>query len=267
MAIHVTHLTNARRPGKRAAVFVSLGAALAVTAGCGDAPQPTTGASAASSLPAAAQPTSQVLADSDCQATPPSGPIDHLGYDLKFSAGQVRVAVSTTPSSLPVPAPAVPPPAAGQSAASSAAPSSSASSGAPGSRCYGFSRWGNADPSVPPDSLLFAFKGSSSDGARISFFVGDLTRAPRRAPMPAIAAEVGVSIDGDYYQSAQCTLQLTAMSAQRGAGYFHCPGAVEASANPFAPSDDVPYDSDASPAPTTSAPRTAMLSGWFTVTP
>lgn len=219
--------------------------------------------------------------------------------NLNFRAGEIRIAVSplitTAPTAQPtpvVPVPGVPTPPAGAppTAATSTVPSTSAA--VPATRCFAFSRWGNTDPSVPPDSLLFAFKDAAGrDGAQVSFFVGDLTGGAlppadgaRRVVPPLVApinAQVGVSAMGTYYHATQCSLKLTAISSARTSGFFQCPTATSTDANPFAPSDDVSYDSDdpavsstpgaPPPTPTSTttpeAPKTAALSGWFSVTP
>ncbi|GAB19418.1 hypothetical protein GOEFS_084_00040 [Gordonia effusa NBRC 100432] len=231
---------------------------------------------------------SAVVADDECQRTPPDGHIDRSGMNLNFHNGDIRIALSpivATPTPAPpkptpaVPAPAPPP---GQKPAVPSSTTSTAPA-APKSQCFGFARWGNSDPSVPPDSLLFSFKGPSGLGAQVSFFVGDLTGG---SPPPAggakrivpplvspINAQVGVSVNGKYYQATQCSLKITAMASARAAGFFQCPTATTSEANPFVPSDDVAYDSDESTPPpgsatppTTTTPQTASLSGWFNVT-
>lgn len=266
---------------------LAVGAAVTVAAlgACGsDSAGPSTSASATTS----AAPKSAVVADAECQQTPAAGHIDRTGTNLNFRTGDIRIAVSplttATPTTLPTPAPVpgapLPPGATSTPATSTPA--------VPAAQCFAFSRWGNTDPSVPPDSLLFTFKDAAGgDGAQVSFFVGDLTGGAlppadgARRVVPALVtpinAQVGVSAKGTYYHATQCSLKLTAISSARTSGFFQCPTATSSDANPFAPSDDVSYDSDdpavssapGTPPPTTTttstAPKTAALSGWFSV--
>ena len=131
---------------------------------------------------------------------------------------------------------------------------------------------------MPPDSLLFVFKGAGIDGAQIEFLVGELTGGvlppigtvrPRVGPLTGpINAQVGVSAEGTYHHSPVCALTITAMSAERAAGFFSCPSA----ANPLAPDDDVPYDADESstvppPPGAPAVPPAVSLTGWFDLRP
>lgn len=277
---------------RRHAALVSLAAVALLAAGCGSeslTPAPTTVVSSDANQPDGA---SAVVPASECQQTPATGHVDRMGSGLSFRNGQIRVAVTPLPSTTPAPAPApeigVPPVA----PIPSAPPSSTANQVK--SQCFGFGRWGNNDPSVPPDSLLFSFKGGTNDGAQVSFFVGDLTGGEpppppgeRRTVTPLVApinAQVGVSVNGKYYSATQCSLKITAMSSAKASGYFQCPTATTSEANPFAPSDDVPYDAEDSTTPTVAPPAVpgapapvpttttdavdqAALSGWFSVSP
>ncbi|NMO00656.1 hypothetical protein HH308_05430 [Gordonia sp. TBRC 11910] len=266
-----------RTPGAVAMATAALGG----LAACGTDAAVST-ASSPTSKPVSVR--SAVVADSECQQTPPTGTVDRTGSDLNFHSGEIRISLvptATTPTTVPAP---TPPPVPVAPTSSAAATSSSAAPAAPASQCFGYRRWGNSDPSVPPDSLLFAFKGDGSGGAQVSFFVGDLTGG---GPPPAggvrhvvpalvapINAQVGVSANGTYYQATQCSLKITAMSSTRAAAFFQCPTATTSKANPFDPSDDVSYDSDetaassavpGAPQAPSETPRTALLSGWFSV--
>lgn len=234
------------------------------------------GACATESTPApvsssAVPATSARLDPAECDTSPPTGAIDRSAHDLAFRTGEMRIAVRSTLR--PTPPPGGP-----------ARPSTPASAG--DRQCFAFDKWGNADPGVPPDSLLFVFKGPGSDGAQIEFLVGELTggvlppigdvRPTVRPLTTPINAQVGVSVGGMYYQGSNCALTVTAMSSQRGAGSFSCAVATRVAADPFAPNDDGPFDADesstAAAAPTSPAeqvgpPSSVGLSGWFEVAP
>ncbi|WP_244332758.1 hypothetical protein [Gordonia polyisoprenivorans] len=178
----------------------------------------------------------------ECARTPPTGAIDRVAYDLRFTRGRMLVAVSP--------------------------------SGGTG-RCYSFAKSGNAGPEVPPDSLLFTFSGPGTDGAQLEFLAGDLTGGgpPPVAGTPApgpltgpITALVGVLVHGVYRSSATCRLTVTAMSSTLAAGHFTCPEATASTANPFSPNDEGPFEDSSTPAMPSDA-DTATLSGWFELTP
>ncbi|MDL9938207.1 hypothetical protein QSJ18_15755 [Gordonia sp. ABSL1-1] len=251
-----------------------------VVAGCGTAA--TSDRSPSTSVTASPTAASPITA-AGCVQTPPSGPVDRMGHDLAFTTGFIRIAVSP---SAPQPA-LVPPPAPVPAPAPEPSPAPVPSAAEP-TRCYDFTRWGPPNPAVPPDSLLFVFKGPGVDGAQLEFLVGELTGGalppigrprPRVGPLTApINAQVGISVAGTYHHSTACRLTLTAMSAERAAGHFICDAAVESDANPLGPQDDTPYDADdesATPTPAVPAPPgaptpapeaqapTVTLSGWF----
>ncbi|UVF77201.1 hypothetical protein [Gordonia mangrovi] len=141
--------------------------------------------------------------------------------------------------------------------------------------CYGFTKSGNADPSVPPDSLLFVFTGPGADGAQLEFLVGDLTGGvlppiggvrPRVGPLDGpINSSVGVSVGGTYHHSTTCPVTLTAVSSERVAGTFTCSAVTRSESNPFAPDDNI--DDDAAPTEITSTETDVTLAGWFETTP
>jgi hypothetical protein len=172
--------------------------------------------------PVAAPPTAKV-ADDQCRIEPPAGPIDHSLQDLSFVTGHAAVAVT----------------------------GAGVDQG-----CYRFARWGNADPAVPLDSLLFLFKDSGSDGVTIDMRVGDLTT------LTTLNARITVVVDGTAFSADTCAMTLTALSATSVAGEFSCPTATHVFGNPFAPLDDT------EPEPTQSSPLpTVAVSGWFAVAP
>ncbi|WP_207843325.1 hypothetical protein [Williamsia soli] len=194
-----------------------------VLGACGDRSEPPESAGASSSdlAPTPSAAPNAKVASSECGREPPSAAIDHGLQDFAFGKGSATVLVS----------------------------------GAAGhADCYSFGRWGNADPAVPLDSLLFLFKGPAADGVTIDMLVGDLTVATR------VNARVAVALDDNTFQGDSCSMTITALSAEGVAGKFICPTATRVFGNPFAPLDD------AEPEPSQSAPLpTVALSGWFTV--
>ncbi|GEE00927.1 hypothetical protein nbrc107696_13730 [Gordonia spumicola] len=178
-------------------------------------------------------PRAKRLATSACDEPSATGKVERQGYDLRFTRGSMRVKVSLAGSE----------------------------------QCVEFAKWGDPNPEVPPDSLLFTFSGGRGDGAQLEFLSVDLAggKLPDTRPLGKlnhpINATVGVSIGGTYYTSSTCSLTLTSSNAHRAAGRFDCPTAVSQAANPLDPSDDVSYD-DPSTAPTAT---TAALSGRFDV--
>ncbi|MGP3708340.1 hypothetical protein [Gordonia paraffinivorans] len=253
-------------------VLASVSAVAVLVGGCGADETPSAGSSATTTTPA-----SRPVDPEACAQTPPQGSVDRSGQNLKFSTGSIRIAISQAP----------PPPGSPPGATTSATPKAT-ESGAPGpdaepeSRCYEFERWGPQQPDVPPDSLLFVFKGAGTDGAQIEFVISELTGGivppagggPRPTAGPLlrpINAQIGVSVDGVYHHSPACQLALTAMSGKLAAGSFTCPAATRVDANPFAPDDDVPFDADessAAPQPDPGATAdTVLLGGWFELRP
>ncbi|MDY6810157.1 MAG: hypothetical protein SW127_14230 [Actinomycetota bacterium] len=216
--------------------------ALALLAGCASTDSAGTGPSSSASTTARA-----VALEADvCREVPAEGRIDRAGHGLEFRSGSLQVAVER-------PGPG----------------------DANRSACYGFTKSGNADPSVPPDSLLFVFTGPGVDGAQIEFSVGDLTGGvlppiggvrPRVGPLDGpITSAVGVSVDGTYLHSTTCPLTFTAVSSDRVAGTFTCAAVMRSASNPFAPGEDA--DDDSSSADVTVTESDVTLSGWFETTP
>lgn len=202
--------------------------AVAVTAGalvlgaCGDQSEPPESAGSSSSdlAPTPSLAPNAKVASTECGREPPGATIDHSLQDFAFGEGSATVLV-TEPGGA--------------------------------SNCYSYQRWGNADPAVPLDSLLFLFKGPAADGVTIDMLVGDLTVATR------VNARVAIAQGDSTFQGDSCSMTITALSADGVAGKFTCPTATRVFGNPFAPLDD------AEPEPSQSAPLpTVGLSGWFT---
>ncbi|MCR5978625.1 hypothetical protein GDN83_12950 [Gordonia jinghuaiqii] len=242
---------------RTAATLVCAVAPLSALAGCGDTPPTATSTSVAPT--ATARPVDPAV----CANKPPQGNVDRTGQNFEFHHGNIKVAISDAPAKSSGRTPAVTTP-------------------ANGTRCYEFGRWGPADPDVPPDSLLFVFKGAGSDGAQIEFLISELTGGllppiggtrPTVGPLSApINAQIGVSVDGVYHHASACQLSISGMSGKLAAGSFTCPTAALVDANPFAPDDDVRYDADESsttpPAATgVGAPEHVTLTGFFQLTP
>ncbi|GAA4680103.1 hypothetical protein [Gordonia humi] len=170
-----------------------------------------------------------------CDAPTPVGDVDRSAYGLRYTRGTMRIRVEPTDAE---------------------------------ARCVEFAKSGNPSVEVPPDTLLFTFAGTDGEGGQFEFLASALTggRVPGSPPAPKltapIPARVGVSVDGLYYSATACSLTLTRVGAAAAAGRFDCPEAVADDANPFAPSDDVPYDEAPTP---TAPPATARLSGRFEV--
>jgi hypothetical protein len=194
-------------------------AALALGA-CSDQSDPPDTAKVSSSDPAPTPAPNAKVATSECGREPPNATIDHSLQDFTFGKGSATVLVS----------------------------------GATGQAdCYSYQRWGNADPAVPLDSLLFLFKGPTADGVTIDMLVGDLTVATR------VNARVAIAQGDTTFQGDSCSMTITALSSSGVAGKFTCPTATRVFGNPFAPLDD------AEPEPSQSEPLpTVALSGWFT---
>ncbi|WOC11492.1 hypothetical protein [Gordonia sp. MP11Mi] len=175
------------------------------------------------------------LALDDCDAATRTGRIDRSAYGLRYAHGVMQVKIEPSRGN---------------------------------DQCVEFTKWGNAAVEVPPDTLLFTFSGGGGEGAQFEFLASALTGGripgspPARRLTDPISAKVGVSVDGAYYAASTCSLALTQVTEKHAAGRFECPEAIAQDANPFSPSDDVPYDEE--PAPP-SSPRTATLSGRFEV--
>lgn len=201
------------------AVIVASGLA---SVSCSDQSDPpdSAGMSSTSLTPTPSIAANAAVPDSECRREPPNATIEHSLQGFAFTNGSATVSV-TAPGSAP--------------------------------QCYSYQRWGNADPAVPIDSLLFLFKGPAADGVTIDMLVGDLTVQTR------VNARVAVSFDGNTFQGDSCSMTITAMSSDGIAGKFTCPSATRVFGNPFAPLDDPePEPSQSTPLPT------VALSGWFT---
>ncbi|WP_245551896.1 hypothetical protein [Gordonia aichiensis] len=258
------HGTRSVRTG---VVAIAAAALTSTIAACSDSTSATRAAQSSSAVAAASAPQDPAR----CTEKPPSGTIDRQGFDLSFTRGQILIASGQTTAS----------PSAQEGR--TALPATSAAqqmSSAPA--CYEFARWGQPKPDVPPDTLLFVFKGDGTDGAQIEFPVGELTGEhlpPTDGPRPPvgpltapITASVGLSERGMYRSSSACRLTVTAMSSKRAAGSFECPESVASAQNPLAPDDDVPFDdegttSTGTPAPDTASQRPVRLTGWFDLRP
>lgn len=251
-----------RRPLVRTSgvgALAAVSAAALLMSGCASNPAP-----APTSTSTAPTPTAHPIDPAKCAEKPPQGKVDRGGHGLTFRSGDIRIAITE-------PAPTT----SGLPAAGSAPSADNATS------CYEFKRWGPEQPDVPPDSLLFVFKGIGTDGAQIEFPVSELTGGtvppagggprPTAGPLTKpINAQIGISVDGVYHQSSACQLSITGMTGKLAAGSFTCPEASRVDANPFAPDDDVAYDADessTSPEPDAGTPPTVVLSGRFQLTP
>ncbi|MCF8570318.1 hypothetical protein L5G32_08565 [Gordonia sp. HY002] len=176
------------------------------------------------------------LSLADCDEATPTGTVNRSAYGLKYSRGVMQVKIEPSDGRR--------------------------------SQCVEFAKWGNESVESPPDSLLFTFSGGNGEGGQFEFLASALTgeRTPANRTVgeltDPISAMVGVSAAGTYYTAPACSLTLTKVSGRHTAGRFTCTQAVAQNADPFAPSDDVPYDED--PAPT-STPLTARLTGRFDV--
>lgn len=251
----------------RTGVVAIAAAALASTiAACADSTSATRAAQSSSAVAVASVPQDPAR----CTEKPPSGTIDRQGFDLSFTRGQILIASgrTTAPSAQPG-QPPLPTTSAAQQMSSAPA-------------CYEFARWGQPKPDVPPDTLLFVFKGEGTDGAQIEFPVGELTGEhlpPTDGPRPPvgplttpITASVGLSERGMYRSSSACRLTVTAMSSKRAAGSFECAESTVAEQNPLAPDDEVADDDTAvatAPGATPTAEQGApvKLAGWFDLRP
>ncbi|ATD70092.1 MULTISPECIES: hypothetical protein [Gordonia] len=249
------HLVRTRGVG---ALIVVSATALLIS-GCAGGQPP-----AATSTSVAPTPTARPIDPAKCAEKPLQGNVDRGGHGLDFRSGDIRIAITEQAATT-----------AGLPAAGNRETSEEATT------CYEFARWGPARPDVPPDSLLFVFKGTGTDGAQIEFPVSELTGGtvppagggprPTAGPLTTpINAQIGVSVDGVYHQSSACRLSISGMSGKLAAGSFTCPEAARVDANPFAPDDDVAYDTDESSTsrrPDAGTPSTVVLSGRFQVTP
>ncbi len=201
------------------ALAIATGLALVSCSDQSDPPD-SAGMSSTSLTPTPSIAANAAVPESECQREPPNATIEHSLQGFAFANGSAAVSVT-----------------------------------APGAatQCYSYRRWGNADPAVPLDSLLFMFKGPAADGVTIDMLVGDLT------VQTLVNARVAVSFGGNTFQGDSCSMTITALSDDGVAGKFTCPTATRVFGNPFAPLDDPePEPSQSSPLPT------VALSGWFT---
>ncbi|NLG46202.1 hypothetical protein [Gordonia sp. (in: high G+C Gram-positive bacteria)] len=220
-----------------AAAGAALLLALTACGGGGSSSTSSTSASVPAPAPAPTQATTEQIAAADCQKTPQSGPVVRSGYGLNYSSGEMNIAVTPVDGA---------------------------------TRCVQFTKSGRTDPVVPPDALLFTFAGDRGEGAQVEFLAVDLAGgilpwpvgASARTPGSPITATVGVSLDGVYYTSSTCTLELPTVTENKAAGKFTCPEAIAQSANPLDPTDDVGHEDSQNPA---GAPKTAVVSGLFEV--
>ncbi|WP_051198594.1 hypothetical protein [Gordonia shandongensis] len=216
-----------------AAAVIAVGAgALALTA-CSPAAEETA-VSAPPTAPAGEPASTERLPATDCEQTPESGKVDTTGYALRYSTGTMRISVRTKGGS---------------------------------ATCLGFTKTGSADPQVPPDTVLFTFRGSRGEGALLEFPSVNLSRGvlpwPRgkvTTPHSTFTSTVGVSHGGDYFTSQRCTVRLARVTPAGAAGTVECPDALATTANPFDPSDDVSHED---PADRPSPPDSASLRGVF----
>lgn len=209
-------------------------AVAALLAGC-DSPD----RSARDSAPTApANPPATRLDPIACAMTPPGGEVVRTGYGLDYPAGDMHIGMTPLDGAPPV--------------------------------CIRFAKSGPVDPQVPPDAILFTFAGPDGEGSQIEFEAVALTGGvlphlgngiiPRVGPLDhPIAARVGLSLDGRYYASDQCTLLFTQVTQDGANGRFDCPTAALMPGNAFAPDDDVDFDADDTVPP----PPVAALGGWF----
>ena len=176
------------------------------------------------------------LSVADCDEATPTGKVDRRAYGLTYSRGVMQVKIDPSDGRR--------------------------------SQCVEFAKWGNESVEIPPDSLLFTFSGGNGEGGQFEFLASALTgeRTPGQRTVgeltDPISAMIGVSVGGTYYTAPACSLTLTKVSGHHAAGRFACAQAVAQDANPFAPSDDVPYDDAPTP---TASPLTASLTGRFDV--
>ncbi|MFT3715888.1 MAG: hypothetical protein QM774_08055 [Gordonia sp. (in: high G+C Gram-positive bacteria)] len=172
----------------------------------------------------------------DCARQPAPGRVNRSGYGMDYTVGAVYVEVAPF--------------------------------GGGDATCTMMGKSGPADPQVPGDTLLLSFAATGGRGAQIEFssiaFTGGIPPVNGTVVTPgpltqALDATVGVSLDGKYLSSSQCTVSFAEVTRRRTAGRFECPSAQPWTANPFDPTDDVDYDAAAQP----SGPAEASLSGWF----
>lgn len=305
------------RPGARAALVTAVTAVvLSVTAtacSSGDRPAPKT------ATPTAAKAATARVPIHECQTIPDDGRIYRSGSKLDFKRGSMLVAIpknrashrppttgtpgptQTLPTNVvpqtpqfpqQAPAPQYPhfPPAGHDRTRKHRVVPVTNAPAAPtdDEECISLRKWGRASPEVPPDGLLFTFRGAGTDGAQISFPAVSLTGGvlppvgpnhPKVGPLvESFPADIGISLGGKYYLAVGCPLKVVAMSSRRAAGHFTCTNAIPMRENPLAPDEaetDLDDGTDTTPperpAPPpgqpVAAPDAIRISGWFEVNP
>ncbi|WP_299575696.1 hypothetical protein [uncultured Williamsia sp.] len=167
--------------------------------------------------------------EQQCATAPPKGELTKPQGPFRFSRGEVAVSVRRLPP------PLAPDRTPGESGAASTI------------GCFRYPHWGPADPVLPVESVVMAFRDSATDGVLLEMSLPDFVSRPR------LVGQVGVVIEGRHYQASSCSVETTVLTETRAAGLFTCPSAVLAETNPFAPDDDI-APSDRSPEPTTQTP-------------
>lgn len=215
------------RPRTDTRVPIVLVACALLATACGstaqrtDAPRP---------APSSATPTAAGRVDDKlCATAPPKGTLTKPQGPFRFTNGEVAVSVRRLPP------PLAPDRTPGESGAASNV------------GCFRYPRWGPADPVLPVESAVMAFRDSATDGVLLEMSLPDLVSRP------TLVGQVGVVIEGRHYQAATCSVETTELTETRAAGRFTCPSAVLTDTNPFAPDDDI-APSDRSPEPTTTTP-------------
>lgn len=172
--------------------------------------------------------------DQRCASAPPKGTLTKPQGPFRFTTGEVAVSVRRLPP------PQAPDRTPGESGAASNV------------GCFRYPHWGPADPVLPVESVVMAFRDDATDGVLLEMSLPDFVSRP------TLVGQVGVVVEGRHYQAATCSIETTELSETRAAGRFTCPSAVLEDTNPFAPDDDIaPSDRSPEPASTTPAPPPA----------
>ena len=170
-----------------------------------------------------------------CATAPPRGTLTKPQGPFRFTTGEVTVSVRRLPP------PLAPDRTPGESGAASTV------------GCFRYPHWGPADPVLPVESVVMAFRDTAADGVLLEMSLPDFVSRP------SLVGQVGVVIGGRHYQASTCSIETTELTETGAAGLFTCPSAVLTDTNPFAPDDDI-APSDRSPEPTT-APAPAPAPG------
>ena len=217
------------RPRTDARALIVLVACALLATACGstaqrtDAPRPGTSSSTAPTIAAGR------VAEKLCATASPRGTLTKPQGPFRFTTGEVAVSVRRLPPPL----------------APDRTPGESGAAADVG--CFRYPHWGPADPVLPVESVVMAFRDTGSDGVLLEMSLPDLVSRP------TLVGQVGVVIEGRHYQATTCSVETTELTETRAAGRFTCPSAVLADTNPFAPDDDI-APSDRSPEPTTTTP-------------